>query len=213
MSGADEHKASEWEPGLGSFVLGVAVGVTLGLLFAREDGEAFRGKVARRLRALRELAAEQSRRPRRDGDRRGHGRGNEVRRAAPAVVIPEGGWHDSVIRGRAAHPRGGLRGQSSVSRRCARVRPAADEHSLHRRAARRRRLSRSPPDYDAPGQSARALHPVHSYEFGRQRIRGVRSRGAGARVHAWNAAVASRCSACRCFCGFRPGCSAGCAPR
>jgi gas vesicle protein len=60
MSGAEEHKASEWEPGLGSFVVGVAVGVTLGLLFAREDGEAFRGKVARRLRALRELAAERA---------------------------------------------------------------------------------------------------------------------------------------------------------
>ena len=60
MSGADEHKVSEWEPGLGSFVLGIAVGVTLGLLFAREDGEVFRGKVARRLRALRELAAEKA---------------------------------------------------------------------------------------------------------------------------------------------------------
>ncbi len=80
MSGADEHKASEWEPGLGSFVLGVAVGVTLGLLFAREDGVAFRGKVARRLRALRALAAEQSRRPRRHGDRRGPGR----RKRSPA---------------------------------------------------------------------------------------------------------------------------------
>ena len=60
MSGTDEHKASEWEPGLGSFVLGIAVGVTLGLLFAREDGGAFRAKVARRLRALRELAADKA---------------------------------------------------------------------------------------------------------------------------------------------------------
>jgi hypothetical protein len=60
MSGANEHNAGEWEPGLGSFVLGIAVGVTLGLLFAREDGEAFRGKIARRLRALRALATERA---------------------------------------------------------------------------------------------------------------------------------------------------------
>lgn len=51
---------SEREPGLGSFVLGIAVGVTLGLLFAPEGGEAFRGRVARRLRALRALAADQA---------------------------------------------------------------------------------------------------------------------------------------------------------
>jgi hypothetical protein len=51
---------SEREPGLGSFVLGVAVGVTLGLLLATEDGAAFRGKLARRLRALRVLAAEKA---------------------------------------------------------------------------------------------------------------------------------------------------------
>lgn len=51
---------SEREPGLGSFVLGVAVGVTLGLLFATEDGEAFRSNLARRLRALRALAAEKA---------------------------------------------------------------------------------------------------------------------------------------------------------
>jgi gas vesicle protein len=47
-------------PGLGSFVVGIALGVTLGLLFAQEDGEAFRGKLARRLRALRALAAEKA---------------------------------------------------------------------------------------------------------------------------------------------------------
>jgi len=60
MTGANEHNVAEWEPGLGSFVLGVALGVTLGLLFAREDGEAFRGKIARRLRALRARAAERA---------------------------------------------------------------------------------------------------------------------------------------------------------
>lgn len=60
MSGANEHNAAQWEPGLGSFVIGVAVGVTLGLLFAREDGEAFRGKIARRLRALRARAVERA---------------------------------------------------------------------------------------------------------------------------------------------------------
>lgn len=47
---------SEREPGIGSFVVGVALGVALGLMFAREDGEAFRGKLARRLRALRAVA-------------------------------------------------------------------------------------------------------------------------------------------------------------
>jgi hypothetical protein len=60
MSGANEHNVAEWEPGLGSFVLGIAVGVTLGLLFAREDGEAFRGKIARGLRALRARAVERA---------------------------------------------------------------------------------------------------------------------------------------------------------
>jgi hypothetical protein len=49
---------SERESGLGSFVLGIAGGVTLGLRVAPEGGEAFRGTLARRLRALRTLAAE-----------------------------------------------------------------------------------------------------------------------------------------------------------
>jgi hypothetical protein len=51
---------SEREPGLGAFVLGIAVGVALGLLFAPEGGGALRGKLARRLRALRALAAEKA---------------------------------------------------------------------------------------------------------------------------------------------------------
>ena len=53
---------SEREPGLGlgSFVLGVAVGVALGLLFAPQGGEALGGRLARRLRALRALAAEKA---------------------------------------------------------------------------------------------------------------------------------------------------------
>jgi gas vesicle protein len=61
MSGANEQTSQrEREPALGSFVLGIAVGVALGLLFAPEGGEALRGKIARRLRALRALAAEQA---------------------------------------------------------------------------------------------------------------------------------------------------------
>jgi hypothetical protein len=48
---------SEREPGLGSFVLEVAVGVALSLLPAPEGGGALRGQLARRLRALRALAA------------------------------------------------------------------------------------------------------------------------------------------------------------
>jgi gas vesicle protein len=57
-------------PGLGSFVVGIAIGVTLGLLFAQENGAAFRGKLARRLRALRALAVENGtgRRRRRPGE-------------------------------------------------------------------------------------------------------------------------------------------------
>jgi hypothetical protein len=51
---------SEREPGLGSFVVGIAVGVTLGLMFATEDGPTFRGKLARRLRALRALGTEKA---------------------------------------------------------------------------------------------------------------------------------------------------------
>ena len=53
---------SEREPGLGlgSFVLGIAVGVALGLLLAPQGGEALPGRLARRLRALRALAAEKA---------------------------------------------------------------------------------------------------------------------------------------------------------
>ena len=51
---------SERETGLGSFVMGIALGVTLGLLFAREDGTAFRSKLAGRLRTLRRLAVERA---------------------------------------------------------------------------------------------------------------------------------------------------------
>ena len=51
---------SERESGFGSFVLGVAAGVVLGLLFAPEPGEDFRGKLGRRLRTLRDLAGEKA---------------------------------------------------------------------------------------------------------------------------------------------------------
>ncbi len=47
------------EAGLGSFVVGVAVGVVVGLLFAPEPGERFRGKLGHRLHRLRDLAREQ----------------------------------------------------------------------------------------------------------------------------------------------------------
>ncbi len=46
--------------GFGPFVLGLAMGAVLGLLFAPETGEKTRGKVSRRLRGLRELAAEKA---------------------------------------------------------------------------------------------------------------------------------------------------------
>ncbi len=51
---------SEHESGFGSFVLGVATGVVLGLLFAPEPGEDFRGKLGRRLKTLRDLAGEKA---------------------------------------------------------------------------------------------------------------------------------------------------------
>lgn len=51
---------NEREPAFGSFVLGIAVGVTLGLLFATKDGAAFRATLARRVRSLRALAAEKA---------------------------------------------------------------------------------------------------------------------------------------------------------
>jgi len=50
---------SEREPsGYGGFVVGLAVGAVLGLLFAPEAGRESRGKLGRRLRALRGLASE-----------------------------------------------------------------------------------------------------------------------------------------------------------
>lgn len=51
---------SEREPGIGAFVLGIGVGVVLGILFAQAGGDAVRAKLARRLRGLRELAAEKA---------------------------------------------------------------------------------------------------------------------------------------------------------
>ena len=48
---------SERESGFGSFILGVTVGVVLGLLFAPEPGEEFRGNLGRRLAKLRDLGA------------------------------------------------------------------------------------------------------------------------------------------------------------
>ena len=41
-------------------MVGVAIGITRGLVFATQDGAAFRGRLARRLRTLRTLAAEKA---------------------------------------------------------------------------------------------------------------------------------------------------------
>lgn len=51
---------SDRDSGLGSFVIGIALGVTLGLLFAREDGTVFRSKLSGRLRTLKKLAVERA---------------------------------------------------------------------------------------------------------------------------------------------------------
>jgi gas vesicle protein len=46
------------DSGIGSFVLGVALGAVLGLLLAPEPGEDFKDVIGGRLRSLRELAIE-----------------------------------------------------------------------------------------------------------------------------------------------------------
>jgi gas vesicle protein len=46
--------------GMGSFLLGLGIGAALGFLFAPEPGGATRSKVTRRLRGLRDLAAEKA---------------------------------------------------------------------------------------------------------------------------------------------------------
>ena len=46
--------------GFGAFLLGLSVGAMLGLLFAPEPGSASRTKLSRRLRGLRDLAAEKA---------------------------------------------------------------------------------------------------------------------------------------------------------
>ncbi len=83
---------SEREPGFGSFVLGVAVGAVLGLLFAPEPGEDFRDKLSRRLRTLRDLAAERlgdlevgGERRLRQGGRGGRRRPGSAREDEPEV--------------------------------------------------------------------------------------------------------------------------------
>ena len=50
---------SERDAGYGSFLMGVAVGVMLGLLFAPEPGEELRDKVGRRLARMRDRALAQ----------------------------------------------------------------------------------------------------------------------------------------------------------
>jgi hypothetical protein len=46
--------------GMGSFLLGLGIGAALGFLFAPEPGGATRSKVTRRLRGLRDMAAEKA---------------------------------------------------------------------------------------------------------------------------------------------------------
>jgi YtxH-like protein len=51
---------SERGEGFGSFLLGLGLGAVLGFLFAPEPGEATRGKLQRKLRGLRDLAADKA---------------------------------------------------------------------------------------------------------------------------------------------------------
>lgn len=51
---------SERDSGVGSFVLGVAVGAVLGLLFAPAAGEGFRDELGKQLRSFRDLALEKA---------------------------------------------------------------------------------------------------------------------------------------------------------
>jgi gas vesicle protein len=46
--------------GFGSFLLGLGIGAMLGFLFAPESGDATRGRLQRKLRGLRDLAAEKA---------------------------------------------------------------------------------------------------------------------------------------------------------
>ena len=46
--------------GFGAFLLGVSLGAVLGFLFAPEPGEAARGRLSRKLRGLRDLAADKA---------------------------------------------------------------------------------------------------------------------------------------------------------
>lgn len=48
---------SERGAGLGSFLLGLGIGAVVGFLFAPEPGDETRGKLHRKLRGLRDLAA------------------------------------------------------------------------------------------------------------------------------------------------------------
>ncbi len=51
---------SERGAAFGPFLLGLGVGAVLGFLFAPEPGEASRSKLSRKLRGLRDLAAEKA---------------------------------------------------------------------------------------------------------------------------------------------------------
>ena len=66
MSEHDEGRGREGGSGgsggstFGPFLLGVSLGALLGFLFAPEPGEVARGRLSRRLRGLRDLAAEKA---------------------------------------------------------------------------------------------------------------------------------------------------------
>ncbi|HYL21918.1 MAG TPA: hypothetical protein VEU74_09150 [Gemmatimonadales bacterium] len=55
-----EHDEGRGGSTFGPFLLGVSLGAVLGFLFAPEPGEVARGRLSRRLRGLRDLAAEKA---------------------------------------------------------------------------------------------------------------------------------------------------------
>lgn len=57
---SDDEGRGGGSSGVGSFILGVAIGAAIGFLFAPEAGRSTRAKVSSRLRALKEYAGEKA---------------------------------------------------------------------------------------------------------------------------------------------------------